>query len=148
SRARVRTREIAVRLALGAGRFRLVRMLLAESLVLACLGGVGGIVFGSVIINGLFTLTIPTELPNIPPFRMDARVMAASLALSLPGAPFGGLAPALQSTRTDLVTGVKTADVDEPGRRRLWGRNALVMAQVSISLMLLAAAFLVYRGFQ
>ena len=59
-----------------------------------------------------------------------------------------GLAPALQSTRADLVNGLKSADVDVPGRKRLWGRNVLVVAQVSTSLMLLTAAFLMVRGFQ
>src|SRR5205807_7865118 len=63
---------------------------------------------------------------------------------------FCGLAPALQSTRMDLVNGLKSADADGPGsgRKRLWGRNALVVAQISMSLMLLAASFLMYRGFQ
>jgi predicted permease len=59
-----------------------------------------------------------------------------------------GLAPALQSTRLDLVSGLRSADADVPGRKRLWGRNVLVVAQVSMSLMLLAAAFLMFRGFQ
>jgi len=58
--------------------------------------------------------------------------------------------PALQATRTDLINGLKAADVDLPGngRRRLWGRNALVVAQIAMSLMLLAASFLMFRGFQ
>jgi hypothetical protein len=55
--------------------------------------------------------------------------------------------PALQSTRTDLVSGLKATDVDVPGRKRLWGRNVLVVAQVSASLMLLTASFLMVRGF-
>jgi predicted permease len=59
-----------------------------------------------------------------------------------------GLVPALQSTRVDLVNGLKSADVDVPGRKRLWGRNVLVVAQVSASLMLLTASFLMVRGFQ
>jgi predicted permease len=58
-----------------------------------------------------------------------------------------GLAPALQSTRTDLVNALKAADADLPGRKRLWGRNLLVVAQVSTSLMLLTASFLMVRGF-
>jgi predicted permease len=148
SRARTRTREIAVRLALGAGRFRLVRLLLTESLVLALLGGLGGIVVGYAGITVLGTFTIPTEIPVKIPFRMDTRVLLASLALSVVSAIFCGLAPALQSTRADLVKGLKSADVDEPGRRRLWGRNALVVAQIAMSLMLLAASFLMFRGFQ
>jgi predicted permease len=148
SRARTRTREIAVRLALGAGRFRLIRLLLTESLLLALLGGLGGIAVGYGGIEALSTFTIPTELPVKVPFRMDLRVLLASLALSVLSAVVFGLAPALQSTRTDLVNGLKAADVDEPRRKRLWGRNALVVAQVAMSLMLLAASFLVFRGFQ
>jgi predicted permease len=58
------------------------------------------------------------------------------------------LVPALQSTRVDLVNALKSADVDVPGRKRLWGRNMLVVAQVSMSLMLLTASFLMARGFQ
>jgi predicted permease len=148
SRSRTRTREIAVRLAMGAGRFRLIRLLLTETLVLACLGGLGGIAVGYGAIELLSTFSIPTELPVTIPFRMDARVLMASFALSVLSALFCGLAPALQSTRTDLVNGLKSADVDLPGRKRLWGRNALVVAQISMSLMLLAASFLMFRGFQ
>jgi macrolide transport system ATP-binding/permease protein len=148
SRARTRTREIAVRLALGAGRFRLVRLLLAESLILACLGGLGGIAVGYGVIAFFGTFRIPTELPVTIPFRMDTRVLMASLGMSLVSAFLCGLAPALQSTRTDLVSGLKSADVDLPGRRRLWGRNALVVAQVSLSLMLLTASFLMARSFE
>ena len=82
------------------------------------------------------------------PFRMDTRVLLASLALSALSALVCGLAPALQSTRPDLVNGLKSADVDMPGRKRLWGRNVLVVAQVAASLMLLTASFLMVRGFQ
>jgi predicted permease len=79
---------------------------------------------------------------------MDKRVLLASLVLSALSALLCGLAPALQTTRVDLVHGLKSADVDLPGRKRLWGRNVLVLAQVSTSLMLLTASFLMFRGFQ
>jgi predicted permease len=147
SRARSRTREIAVRLALGAGRFRLIRLLLTESLIFACLGGVGGLAIAYGGISFIQSFTIPAELPVTVPFRMDTRVLLASLALSLFSALLCGLAPALQSTSMDLVNGLKAADVDVPGRKRLWGRNVLVVAQVSTSLMLLMAASLMVRGF-
>ena len=147
SRARTRTREIAVRLVLGAGRFRLIRLLLTESLVLALLGGLGGIVLGYSVIDFFRRFTLPTELPATVPFQMDVRVLLASLVLSVVSALVCGLAPALQSTRIDLLTGLKAADVDEPGRRRLWGRNALVVVQVSGSMLLLTAAFFLFRGF-
>lgn len=83
-----------------------------------------------------------------PPFRMDARVLLVSLVLCLVSALLCGLAPALQSMRTDLVNGLKSTEADVPGRKRLWGRNLLVVAQVSMSLMLLTAAFLMFRGFR
>jgi macrolide transport system ATP-binding/permease protein len=148
ARARTRTREIAVRLALGAGRSRLIRLLLTESLMLACLGGLGGIAVGYGGIRFLSTFSIPAELPVTIPFRMDARMLIVSIAASLVSALLCGLVPALQSARADLVNGLKSADVEIPGRTRLWGRNALVVAQVSMSLMLLTAAFLMARSFQ
>src|SRR5262249_30059369 len=59
-----------------------------------------------------------------------------------------GIAPAIQSTRAELVNGLKSGEGDTPGRKRLWGRNALVIAQVSMSLLLLTASFLMARSFQ
>jgi macrolide transport system ATP-binding/permease protein len=148
SRARTRTREIAVRLAMGAGRSRLVRLLLTESLILACLGGLGGIAVGYAGIRFMTSFTIPSELPLIIPFRMDTRVLLLSLVVAVVSALLCGLAPALQSTRANLLDGLKTADIDVPGRKRLWGRNALVVAQVATSLMLLAASLLMARSFR
>src|SRR6266478_37551 len=151
SRARARTREIAVRLAIGAGRFRLIRLLLTESLILASLGGVAGITIGYGIVlwfQSFQNVIFMTDLPFSIPFRMDTRVLLASLALAALSALLCGLAPALQSTRADLVNGLKSADVDVSGRKRLWSRNVLVVAQVSTSLMLLTASFLMVRGFQ
>ncbi len=149
SRAQTRTREVAVRLALGAGRSRLIRLLLTESLVLTLLGGLGGIAVGYLGIEFLRNFQIPSEVPVTIPFRLDGRVLIASLATAVLCALFCGLAPALQSTRMDLANGIKSADVELPrAKRRLWGRNALVVAQVATSLMLLAAAFLMARDFQ
>jgi macrolide transport system ATP-binding/permease protein len=151
SRARARTREIAVRLALGAGRIRLIRLLLTESLILASLGGLAGIAIGYGVVEWFHSkesIVFMTELPAAVPFHMDTRVLLASLALSALSALLCGLVPALQSTRVDLVSGLKSADADVPGRKRLWGRNVLVVAQVSTSLMLLTASFLMARSFQ
>src|SRR5580693_3896885 len=151
SRSRARAREIAVRLALGAGRFRLIRLLLTESLILATFGGLAGIAIGYGVVEWFHskeTIVFATELPVAIPFHMDKRVLLACVALSVLSALLCGLAPALQSTRVDLVNALKSADVDIPGRKRLWGRNMLVVAQVAMSLMLLTASFLMARGFQ
>ena len=151
SRARERAREIAVRLALGAGRLRLIRLLLTESLILATLGGLAGIAIGYGVIEWFHSkdsIVFATELPMAVPFQMDKRVLLVCVGLSVLSAFLCGLAPALQSTRVDLVNALKSADVDIPGRKRLWGRNMLVVAQVAMSLMLLTASFLMARGFQ
>jgi macrolide transport system ATP-binding/permease protein len=151
SRARARAREIAVRLALGAGRLRLIRLLLTESLVLATLGGLAGIAIGYGVVEWFHSkqsIVFATELPMAVPFHMDKRVLLACVGLSALSALLCGLAPALQSTRVDLVSALKSADVDVPVRKRLWGRNMLVVAQVAMSLMLLTASFLMARGFQ
>ena len=151
SRARERAREIAVRLALGAGRLRLIRLLLTESLILAILGGAAGIAIGYGVIEWFHSkdsIVFATELPVAVPFQMDKRVLMVCVGLSVLSAFLCGLAPALQSTRVDLVNALKSADVEVPGRKRLWGRNMLVVAQVSMSLMLLTAAFLMARGFE
>ncbi len=148
SRARTRRREIAVRLALGSGRSRLIRLLLTESLVLAFLGGLGGIAVGYGGIRFLDAFEIPTELPVTLPFQMDVRVLLASLVVAGVSALLCGLAPALQTSRADLVNGLKATAADVPGRERPWGRNALVVARLATSLMLLTACFLMARGFR
>jgi len=84
SRARARTREIAVRLAIGAGRFRLIRLLLTESLILASLGGLAGIAIGYGVVQwfqSFQNVIFMTDLPFSIPFRMDTRALLASLAV-------------------------------------------------------------------
>src|SRR6185369_15524073 len=112
---RTRTREIAIRLALGSGRSRLVRLLLTESLLLAVLGAVGGVVIAYFAIGFLSKFQIPTDIPVVPPFQLDGRVLFAALVLGASSALVCGLAPALQSTHGNLVHGLKSSDVDAPG---------------------------------
>ena len=147
-RARARSREIAVRLAIGAGRSRLIRLLLAESLLMAAMGAMVGIALGYGGVRFFQNFNIPTDLPIRLSVELDRRVFLFSLAVAMLSAIFCGLAPALQASRTNLVTSLKAGDIDAPGGRRLWGRNTLVVLQVAASLALLTAALQMIRAFE
>ena len=147
SRARARSREIAVRLAIGAGRGRLVQQLLTESLVIALLGGAVGLVLAEACVKFFSRIRIMSELPIILDVRMDLRVMLYGLLAAVASAVLFGLVPAIQSTRTSLVPALKSGNSNGSGkRRRLLGRNGLVIAQVAASLFLLVCATQLYRG--
>ncbi|MBX9602152.1 MAG: ABC transporter permease [Bryobacteraceae bacterium] len=148
SRSRARSREIAVRLAIGAGRARLVRQLLTESLMLSLSGGVMGLAIAWLAMRFFERIRVPSDLPIVFSFRMDERVLLFSLLVSLFSAVIFGLVPALQSVRSDLVGPLKAGDTGASARGRLMGRNALVVAQVALSLVLLVSATMFYRGFQ
>ncbi len=147
SRARARSREMAVRLAIGAGRARLVRQLLTESLFIGLAGGVLSLAVARLGLVLIQRIQVPTDMPLQFDFKLDARVLLFSLAASLASVLFFGLAPALQTARTDLVPALKSLDADSTGRKRFWGRNALVVGQVALSLVLLVVTAMMYRGF-
>jgi macrolide transport system ATP-binding/permease protein len=146
SRARARSREIAVRLAIGAGRARLVRQLLTESLVIALLGGTLGLVVAEAGVDVFSQIRIPSALPIALDFRLDPRVLLFSLFAAVASALLFGLAPALRTTNPELVPALKTGKAEGGKRRRFLGRNALVIAQVAISVVLLVFATQAYRG--
>ena len=148
SRAPARAREMAMRVALGAGRGRLVRQLLTESLLIAVAGGALGIGVGYGGIRMFQQIQLPTDLPIALAFQLDRRALLFSLAVAVASALLFGLMPALQTSRTDLTAVMKSGDAVAPGRRRRWGRNLLVGAQVAVSVVLLALATFMYRGFQ
>jgi predicted permease len=148
SRAPVRAREIALRLAIGAGRRRLIRQLLTESLLLAVAGGIAGLGLGYAGVLFFRRLQLPTDLPLKLSIELNQRALLFSLAIAMASAIVFGLAPAIQTTRTNLVNALRSSTSDLPGRRRLWGRNLLVAGQVAISLVLLTVATFLYRGFQ
>jgi predicted permease len=148
SRAPVRAREMALRLSIGAGRTRLVRQLLLESLVLAAGGGAAGLLVGYGVIAVLGQLDIPTDVPLKFTFALDERVVFVGIVVAMLSALAASLAPAWQSTRVDLVSSLKSHSAADPRRSRLWGRNVLVGAQVALSLFLLTVAVFMYRGFQ
>lgn len=148
SRAPVRAREIALRLAIGAGRVRVVRQLLTESLVIAVVGGVLGLGIGYAGITLFRQVEIPSDLPIALTFTMDRRALAFSLTVSVASAVIFGLVPALQATRNELTTVIKMGEGPAPGGRRRWGRATLVGGQVAISVVLLVIALFIYRGFR
>jgi putative ABC transport system permease protein len=148
SRAPVRARELALRLAIGAGRGRLVRQLVTESLLIAIAGGVLGLGVGYAGMMLFRQIELPTDLPVALVFQMDRRALLFSLGVAVASAVLFGLVPALQATRTDLTAVMKANDSVAPGRRRRWGRAVLVGGQVAVSVVLLVVAMFMYRGFR
>ena len=148
SRSRARAREIAVRLAIGAGRANLIRQLLTESLLIAILGGAVGVVIAYGGVQFFGKLQIPTDLPIVISPQLDTRLLLFTLIVSLSSTILFGLAPALRSTRPDLVPSLKSADSNQSGRKRLWGRNSLVIGQIAVSLILMIVSGLLFKNFR
>ncbi len=145
ARATVRQREIAVRLALGASRTRIVRQLLTESLLLALAGGALGLLFAVFMSRGLGGLVPPSPLPIAIDVDFTGRVPLVSFGLALAATIVFGLVPALQSSRPALVPTLKESrGLAGSSRRRL--RNALVVGQVALSILLLVGAGLFVRA--
>jgi len=147
ARASGRSREIAVRQALGAQRTRLIRQFLAESLLLFLLGGIAGfaILFGT----GHFLLRlIPETLPHLNNISINWGVLAFALAVSVAAGTVFGLAPAWLMSRFDLIGTLRQegrGSIGSPGRSR--ARQILVISELAISLVLMVAAGLLLRSF-
>ena len=148
ARSQARSREIAIRLAIGAGRVRLLRQLLIESLVLAMSGCVLGLGFAFAGIRFLQTLKVPTDIPVVIAPQLDQRVLLYSLIAAVLSALVFGIAPAWQALKTDLVPALRSAGLTASARRRTIGRNALVVSQVALSLVLLVATGMLLDGFR
>jgi predicted permease len=145
SRATARSREIAIRLAIGARRGQLVRQLLTESLVLFMIGGSAGLGLAVVATGALAGVAPPVGIPLSFDFSPDVGVMAAALAMALVTGIVFGLVPALQSTRLDLAHAVR--DEELGGRlRKSRLRNIFVTAQVAGSALLLVVGGLFVRA--
>ena len=148
ARATTRQREIAVRLALGAGRRRLVRQLLTESLVLALLGGLGGIVLAYWFSDILMSLVPPTPVPFSVDATPDWRALLFAFGLAIMSGVTFGLAPALQSTGGNLTQGLRERS-STGGGANWWNlRNLLVIGQIAVSLLLLISSGLFLKSFQ
>jgi predicted permease len=147
ARATVRQREIAVRLALGATRWRLIRQLLTESGLLFCVAGALGVGLTVWLTRLLSTIPLPIDLPFALEAKVDWRVLSFTLLLALVTGLVFGLAPALEAARADLQTALKNAPVAR-GVRRSRLREVFVVGQIALSLALLIGAGLVARALQ
>ena len=139
-----RWREMAVRSALGASRWRLVRQSLTESVLLGCFGGVAGLLLAATAAPLLLRLK-PPNIPVSLEIPVDWHVLAFTLAVSVLTGVIFGLAPALRGSRLDLVSGLKDG-TPSSGQARSRLRSALVTAQVAVCLVLLIGAGLCLRS--
>ena len=148
ARALDRRRDIAVRLALGASRGSLVRRLLTETTLLSLLAGLVGVGIAVGLLGLLQNAELPLPVPVELDLSLDWNVLAFTLGISMVAGALLGLVPALQSTRPDLASTLKseTAGGGQPGQLR-W-RNALIVTQLTVSLVLLVGAGLFLRSVQ
>jgi predicted permease len=145
ARALIRRREIAVRLAIGAGRARLVRQLLTETLTLFALGGVFGLIMARGMTSALVALLPSLPFPVDVSLALNGRVLLFTSGLVFVSALLSGLAPALHGSRTDVVRALKD-DMQGPSRMRL--RQGFVVVQLALSILLVTIASLFTRALQ
>ena len=146
ARAVARRREIAVRLAVGAARRRLVRQLLTETLVLFALGGAAGLVLARAMIAGIGTILPALPQPIDLSLPLDSGAVLFAAATCLGATVVSGLAPALRASRADVVTALKQEEQGSADRLRL--RSVFVVAQVTFSIVLVVIAALFVRALQ
>jgi predicted permease len=147
ARASVRGKEIALRAALGASRARIIRQLLTESVLLAGLGGLLGLLIANWGTDALVA-AVPQNIPRVSTIQLDGAVLAFTLLLSLATGIIFGLVPAWQASHVDLNTALKSGTRGAggvEGKHRV--RNALVMTEVALALILLICASLLIQSF-
>ncbi len=146
ARSTVRAKEIAVRAALGAGRGRLVRQLLTESLVLSALGGALGLIIAAWGTDALVSL-VPQNIPRVANIQLDASVLGFTFLVALSTGVLFGLAPALQASKLDLRESLNQSGRGNVGGGRHRLRSGLVIAEVALALILLTGAGLLLQSF-
>jgi putative ABC transport system permease protein len=140
-----RQKEIAVRLALGAGRWRITRQLLSESLLIALLGGVCGVFIGRWMVDGLLALA-PGNIPQLSRVSLNNTVLLFTFGVSVLTSVLCGLAPALHASRVDLHATLKEGGRSSAGGGRELTRKTLLVVEVSLALVLLVGAGLLARS--
>lgn len=145
AKATGRTREIAVRAALGASRRRIVRQVITESLLLACLGALSGVLL-AVLASSLLVKWAPASIPRIAETAIDGRVLVFTLGITVLTSLVFGIVPALYASRVDLNHVLKQSARAVSGSGTLRLRRALVVAQIAFSVVLLAGAGLLVRS--
>jgi putative ABC transport system permease protein len=146
ARGASRQREVAIRAALGGGRFRIARQLLVEAALLGAFGGALGLLFAFWGVDGLVALA-PEGTPRIGEVHLDARVTLFTLVLSLAVGLAAGLAPALQTSRPDLTEAMReSGQHGSASRRKARARSALVVVEVALALTLVVVAGLLTRS--
>ncbi len=146
ARAMSRTTEVAVRFSLGAARSRVIRQLLTESMLVALAGGAGGLAVAFLGIAALKTWG-PANLPRLDTVGIDATVLAFAFVVSVTASLLFGVIPALRSTKLSLSETLKVGGTRGTSHGRAGFRNALVVTQVALSLMLMAASGLLVRSY-
>ncbi|HXO04964.1 MAG TPA: ABC transporter permease [Candidatus Sulfotelmatobacter sp.] len=146
ARNTIRQREIAIRTALGAGRFRLIRQLLTESLVLALMGGVAGIFVATAGVELLKQLG-PQSLPRLDEVNVNGVVLTFTFAIAILTGLLFGLGPALKASRRDLTLSLKEGGSSGDSRSKHRAHNTLVVAEVALSLVVLIASGLLLNSF-
>ena len=146
ARAASRRKEIAIRVALGAGRQRLLRQFLTESVLLSFIGGAVGLVLAYEALQGLIAW-LPADLPRVSEIHVDARVLAFGLALSVLSGVIFGLAPAWYSSESRLAEALEGARGAGEERTSHRARNAFVIAETALAIVLLIGAGLLIRSF-
>jgi putative ABC transport system permease protein len=147
ARVTARQREVAVRMALGASRWRLIRQLLTESVILSAFSGLLGLLLAYAGVKLLVALT-PSEVPRLHEIGLHVPVFLWTLAISVVTGLLFGLAPALQASRPDLNSALKESSGRNPGSFQGSGlRNLLVVSEVAVALLLLVGAGLMTKSF-
>jgi putative ABC transport system permease protein len=146
ARASARDSEVALRGALGASRLRIVRQLLTEGFVLSLAGGAAGLIVTWWTIDVLKRVG-PARLPRLETIVFEPRVVAFAVAAAAVTTLMFALAPAIHATRADLAAAIRPARATTHDRSRRFGQRALVVAQLAVSVVLLAGAALLVRGF-